>query len=73
MAKEMAIELEGTIAEVLPNVTFRVLLANGHHVLATLGGKMRRFHIRVLAGDHVKLEVSPYDLSRGRITFRHKT
>ena len=72
MAKELAVELEGTISEVLPNATFRVLLANGHHVLATLAGKMRRFRIRVLAGDRVKLEVSPYDLTRGRITFRHK-
>ena len=73
MAKEMAIELEGTVAEVLPNATFRVLLASGHHVLAALAGKMRRFRIRVLAGDRVTLEVSPYDLSRGRITFRHKS
>ncbi|HET7565299.1 MAG TPA: translation initiation factor IF-1 [Gemmatimonadaceae bacterium] len=72
MAKQEAIELEGTVTEVLPNATFRVLLANGHDVLATLAGKMRRFRIRVLAGDRVTVEVSPYDLSRGRITFRHK-
>ncbi|HEX5438650.1 MAG TPA: translation initiation factor IF-1 [Gemmatimonadaceae bacterium] len=72
MAKQEAIELEGTVTEVLPNATFRVLLANGHGVLATLAGKMRRFRIRVLAGDRVTVEVSPYDLSRGRITFRHK-
>ncbi|HMJ59608.1 MAG TPA: translation initiation factor IF-1, partial [Gemmatimonadales bacterium] len=58
--------------EVLPNTTFRVLLVNGHHVLATIAGKMRRFRIRVLAGDRVTLAVSPYDLTRGRITYRHK-
>lgn len=72
MAKEEAIELEGVVTEVLPNATFRVRLDNGHDVLATLAGRMRRFRIRVLAGDRVTLEVSPYDLSRGRITFRHK-
>ncbi len=72
MAKQDAIELEGTVTEVLPNATFRVLLTNGHDVLATIAGKMRRFRIRVLAGDRVTIEVSPYDLSRGRITFRHK-
>ncbi len=73
MAKEEAIELEGTVSEVLPSATFRVLLTNGHDVLATMAGKMRRHRIRVLAGDRVSVEVSPYDLSRGRITFRHKT
>lgn len=72
MTKEDAVVLEGTVAEVLPNATFRVMLTNGHDVLATLAGRMRRFRIRVLAGDRVTLEVSPYDLSRGRITFRHK-
>ncbi|HEX3160006.1 MAG TPA: translation initiation factor IF-1 [Gemmatimonadaceae bacterium] len=72
MAKEEAIELEGTVSEVLPNATFRVLVSNGHDVLATMAGKMRRYRIRVLAGDRVTLEVSPYDLTRGRITFRHK-
>jgi translation initiation factor IF-1 len=72
MAKEEAIELEGTVTEVLPNATFRVLVSNGHDVLATMAGKMRRYRIRVLAGDRVTLEVSPYDLTRGRITFRHK-
>jgi translation initiation factor IF-1 len=72
MAKEEAIELEGVVTEVLPNATFRVRLDNGHDVLSTLAGRMRRFRIRVLAGDRVTLEVSPYDLSRGRITFRHK-
>jgi len=72
MAKEEAIQLEGAVSEVLPNATFRVTLPNGHTVLATLGGNMRRFRIRVLQGDRVTVEVSPYDLTRGRITFRHK-
>jgi translation initiation factor IF-1 len=72
MAKEEAIEIEGVVQELLPNTTFRVLLSNGHFVLATIAGKMRRFRIRVLAGDRVTLAVSPYDLTRGRITFRHK-
>lgn len=72
MAKEEAIEMNGTVEEVLRNATFRVLLSNGHYVLATMAGKMRRFRIRVLAGDRVTLAVSPYDLTRGRITFRHK-
>lgn len=71
--KEEAVELEGVITDVLPSTTFRVTLENGHIVMATLCGKMRRFRIRVLDGDRVKVEVSPYDLSRGRITFRHKT
>jgi translation initiation factor IF-1 len=72
MAKEEAMEVEGVISDVLPSTTFRVTLDNGHSVLATLGGKMRRFRIRVLTGDRVRVELSPYDLSRGRITFRHK-
>jgi len=72
MPKEEAIELEGVVQDVLPNTTFRVQVANGHSVLATMAGKMRRFRIRVLAGDRVTLAVSPYDLTRGRITFRHK-
>ena len=72
MAKQEAIELEGTVSEVLPNATFRVLLENDHTVLCTIAGRMRRFRIRVLAGDRVTVEVSPYDLSRGRITFRHR-
>ncbi|HEY6783392.1 MAG TPA: translation initiation factor IF-1 [Gemmatimonadales bacterium] len=72
MAKEEPIQLDGVVADVLPNSTFRVQLPNGHDVLATLAGKMRRFRIRVLAGDRVSLDVSPYDLTRGRITFRHK-
>jgi translation initiation factor IF-1 len=73
MSKEDSIVLEGTVKEVLPNATFRVELENGHTVLATIAGKMRRFRIRVLQGDRVTVEVSPYDLSRGRITFRHKS
>jgi translation initiation factor IF-1 len=71
--KEAAIELEGTVTDVLPSAMFRVDLENGHQVLATTAGKMRKFRIRILAGDKVTVEVSPYDLSRGRITFRHKT
>jgi translation initiation factor IF-1 len=72
MAKEESVELEGVVSEVLPSTTFRVSLDNGHTILATLAGNMRRFRIRVLVGDRVKVEVSPYDLTRGRITFRHK-
>ena len=71
MARPYAIELEGTVTEVLPNATFRGTLPGGHDVLATLGGKLRQHRIRILAGDIVKLEVSPYDLNRGRITFRY--
>jgi translation initiation factor IF-1 len=71
--KADAIELEGTITDVLPATMFRVTLENGHDVMATLCGKMRRFRIRVLNGDRVRVELSPYDLTRGRITFRHKT
>ena len=70
--KEEAIEVEGTITDVLPSTMFRVQIDGGHSVVATLCGKMRRFRIRVLAGDRVKVDVSPYDLTRGRITFRHK-
>jgi translation initiation factor IF-1 len=72
MAKEQAIEMDGVVEQVLPNTMFRVLLTNGHQVLATMAGRMRRFRIRVLAGDRVSLAMSPYDLTRGRITFRHK-
>jgi len=67
-----AIEIEGTVTEVLPNTTFRVTLENDHEVLAYLSGKMRKHYIRVLAGDRVKIEMSPYDLSRGRIAYRYK-
>lgn len=72
MAKEEAIVIDGTVKEILPNATFRVALTNGHEVLATMAGKMRRFRIRVLTGDRVTMALSPYDLTRGRITFRHK-
>jgi len=71
VAKE-AIEIEGTVQEVLPNANFRVELENGHNVLAYLSGKMRQHYIRVLEGDRVKVELSPYDLSRGRVTYRYK-
>jgi translation initiation factor IF-1 len=71
VAKE-AIEIEGTVSEVLPNATFRVQLENGHEVLAYLSGKMRQNYIRVLEGDRVKVELSPYDLTRGRVTYRYK-
>lgn len=71
MAKD-AIEIEGTVSEVLPNATFRVKLENGHDVLAYLSGKMRKNYIRVLEGDRVKVEMSPYDLSRGRVSYRYK-
>ena len=67
-----SIEMEGTVSEVLPNTNFRVKLENGHEVLAYLSGKMRRHYIRVLEGDRVKCELSPYDLSRGRVTYRYK-
>jgi translation initiation factor IF-1 len=72
MSKEEALALGGTVSDVLPSATFRVSLDNGHSVIATLAGKMRQFRIRVLNGDRVTVEVSPYDLTRGRITFRHK-
>jgi translation initiation factor IF-1 len=72
MAKEAAIEVEGTVVEPLPNAMFRVELDNGHKVLAHISGKMRMNFIRILPGDTVKLELSPYDLSRGRITYRYK-
>ena len=70
MPKEDAIEVEGTVVEPLPNAMFRVQLENGHEVLAHISGKMRMHYIRILSGDKVKVELSPYDLSRGRITFR---
>ena len=72
MAKEDLIELDGTIKELLPNATFRVELDNGHEVLAHTAGKMRKFRIRVLAGDRVTVEMTPYDLTKGRIIFRYK-
>jgi translation initiation factor IF-1 len=72
MAKEGNIEVEGTVLETLPNATFRVELANGHRVLAHLSGKMRMHFIKILPGDRVTVELSPYDLNRGRITYRAK-
>lgn len=70
--KQESIEIDGVVSEVLPSAMFRVDLSNGHRLLATTAGKMRRFRIRIIAGDRVTVEVSPYDLTRGRITFRHK-
>ena len=70
--KEEKLEMEGTIVEALPNTMFRVRLDSGHEMLAYLSGKMRKYYIRVLLGDRVLVELSPYDLTRGRITFRHK-
>ncbi|KPK40894.1 MAG: translation initiation factor IF-1 [Omnitrophica WOR_2 bacterium SM23_29] len=72
MAKEEPIEVEGTVIEALPNAMFRVELDNGHKVLAHVSGKMRMNFIRILPGDRIRLELSPYDLTRGRITFRVK-
>lgn len=72
MPKEDAIEVEGKVVETLPNAMFRVELDNGHKVLAHISGKMRMHYIRILPGDKVKLELSPYDLTRGRITYRGK-
>ena len=72
MPKKEAIEVEGTVVEALPNAMFRVELANGHHVLAHISGKIRMHYIKILRGDKVLIELSPYDLSRGRITYRLK-
>jgi translation initiation factor IF-1 len=72
MAKKEAIEVEGTVIEALPNAMFRVELPNGHEVLAHISGKIRMHYIRVLPGDKVLIELSPYDLKRGRITYRLK-
>lgn len=71
MAKEELIEMMGVVNEVLPDTRFRVTLDNGHQLVAYSAGKMRKNHIRILAGDKVSLELSPYDLSKGRIKFRH--
>lgn len=70
--KDGAIEVEGTVVEPLPNAMFRIELANGHRVLAHISGKMRMHYIRILPGDRVVVELSPYDLNRGRITYRYK-
>lgn len=72
MAKQKAIKIDGTILETLPNASFRVQLENGHEVLAHISGKMRMHYIKILPGDKVSLELSPYDLSRGRIVYRYK-
>jgi translation initiation factor IF-1 len=72
MSKEEAIEVEGTVVETLPNAMFRVELADGHLVLAHISGKMRRYFIKIVAGDRVTVELSPYNLTRGRITYRAK-
>jgi translation initiation factor IF-1 len=72
MAKEEKIEMEGLIVEALPGTMFRVALSSGHAILAYLSGKMRKNYIRILLGDRVKVELSPYDLERGRITYRFK-
>jgi translation initiation factor IF-1 len=72
MAKEDLLEFEGIVSEILPNAMFRVKLDSGHEVLAHTSGKMRKNRIRVLTGDKVNVEMTPYDLSKGRITFRHK-
>tara|TARA_X000000368_G_scaffold84191_2_gene63734 strand:- start:608 stop:868 length:261 start_codon:yes stop_codon:yes gene_type:complete len=72
LAKEEAIEMEGTVTESLPNTTFRVELENGHSVIAHISGKMRKHYIRILTGDTVTVELTPYDLTKGRITYRGK-
>jgi translation initiation factor IF-1 len=72
MAKDEKIEVEGTVIEALPNTQFKVELDNGHEVLAYLSGKMRKYYIRILLGDRVKVELTPYDMNRGRITYRYK-
>jgi translation initiation factor IF-1 len=70
--KEEGIQVEGTVLETLPNAMFKVELENGHHVLAHISGKMRMHYIRILPGDRVQVELSPYDLTRGRVTYRYK-
>ena len=72
MAKEEHIEMEGTVTDILPNTNFKVLLENGHTITAHISGKMRKNYIRILRGDKVTVELTPYDLSKGRITFRNK-
>jgi translation initiation factor IF-1 len=72
MSKEDHIEMEGKVIETLPNTTFRVELDNGHVVMAHISGKMRKHYIRILTGDRVKVEMTPYDLTKGRITFRQR-
>jgi translation initiation factor IF-1 len=72
LAKQKPIVVDGEVTEALPNATFRVKLENGHEVLAHIAGKMRMYYIKILPGDRVKLEIPPYDLSKGRITYRYK-
>ncbi len=72
MAKEESIEVKGEVIEALPNAMFKVELENGHEILGHISGKMRKHYIRILPGDKVKVELSPYDLTRGRIVFRYK-
>ncbi|MCI6797665.1 MAG: translation initiation factor IF-1 [Succinatimonas sp.] len=72
MAKEESIEMQGTVLELLPNTTFRVQLENGHIVMAHISGKMRKNYIRILTGDKVTVQITPYDLTKGRITFRSR-
>ena len=72
MAKNDKLEVEGTIIELLPNTQFKVELDNGHQVLAYLSGRMRKYYIRILLGDRVRVEMTPYDLARGRITYRYR-
>lgn len=71
MAKEEVLEMDGVVTDVMPDSRYRVTLDNGHDLIAYSAGKMRKHHIRIIAGDKVSLEISPYDLSKGRITFRH--
>lgn len=71
MAKEELIEMRGAVTEVLPDARYRVKLENGHELIAYTGGKMRKHKIRILAGDAITIEMSPYDMNKGRITFRH--
>lgn len=72
MAKQQAIKIDGVITEALSNAMFRVKLQNGHEIIATISGKMRMYYIRILPGDKVQVEMSPYDLTRGRISYRYK-
>lgn len=72
MSKTDKLEVEGTVRELLPNTQFKVELDNGHEVLAYLSGRMRKYYIRILLGDRVRVEMTPYDLSRGRITYRYR-
>lgn len=72
MAKEESIEMEGTVVETLPNTQFKVKLENGHEIIAHISGKMRKHYIRILRGDTVTVQLTPYDLSKGRITFRER-